>query len=234
MPVFRAAQRTAAELCAGHLDRAARRNRRGACARCRPTRTRRDGRRPPVAGDAYRLKPGTRIGLWRGANNMPGGWLKWMFERYGFNHRVSPRQTSPAISRQVRRDRPAGHQPCDDRQRTRSGAARQGVRLGLRRRRRRMEEAGRVGARWRHAGGHRSGGRDRARAARSPRSRRGAAGSGAAADRGGASASADAALKLVLLSRARCSPTTSTPRTRLAFGMPASWPVFFNPIRPTA
>jgi len=37
--------------------------------------------------DAYRLKPQTRIGLYRGANNMPGGWLKWVFEQYGFNYR---------------------------------------------------------------------------------------------------------------------------------------------------
>jgi hypothetical protein len=37
--------------------------------------------------DAYRLKPLTRIGLYRAANNMPGGWLKWVFEQYGFNHR---------------------------------------------------------------------------------------------------------------------------------------------------
>jgi hypothetical protein len=37
---------------------------------------------------AYRLKPATRIGLWRGANNMPGGWMKWLFEQYGFNHRT--------------------------------------------------------------------------------------------------------------------------------------------------
>ncbi len=42
--------------------------------------------RPPKV-DLYRLKPDTRIGLWRGANNMPGGWLKWTFEQYGFNHR---------------------------------------------------------------------------------------------------------------------------------------------------
>jgi hypothetical protein len=42
----------------------------------------------PVAVDAYRLKPETRIGLWRVANNMPGGWMKWLFEQYGFNHRV--------------------------------------------------------------------------------------------------------------------------------------------------
>ena len=41
----------------------------------------------PLGVDAYRLKPQTRIGLYRGANNMPGGWLKWVFEQYGFNHR---------------------------------------------------------------------------------------------------------------------------------------------------
>ena len=39
-------------------------------------------------GDVYRLKPETRIGLWRGANNMPAGWLKWVFEQYGFNHKA--------------------------------------------------------------------------------------------------------------------------------------------------
>jgi hypothetical protein len=42
----------------------------------------------PIPVDAYRLKPMTRIGLWRGANNMPAGWLKWLFEQYGFNHRT--------------------------------------------------------------------------------------------------------------------------------------------------
>ena len=38
--------------------------------------------------DGYRLKPGTRVGLYRGANNMPGGWLMWILEQYGINHRV--------------------------------------------------------------------------------------------------------------------------------------------------
>lgn len=49
----------------------------------------------PVSGadrapavDAYRVKPGTRIGLWKGAGNMPGGWLMWLFEQYGFSHRI--------------------------------------------------------------------------------------------------------------------------------------------------
>ncbi|HEY7501419.1 MAG TPA: M14 metallopeptidase family protein [Vicinamibacterales bacterium] len=42
----------------------------------------------PVTVDAFRLKSPTRIGLWRGANNMPGGWMKWLFEQYGLNHRT--------------------------------------------------------------------------------------------------------------------------------------------------
>jgi hypothetical protein len=42
----------------------------------------------PLPGELYRLKPNTKIGLWRGANNMPGGWLKWLFEQYGFNHKA--------------------------------------------------------------------------------------------------------------------------------------------------
>ncbi len=41
-----------------------------------------------LSGDVYRLKPDTRIGLWRGANVMPAGWLKWLFEQYGFNHKA--------------------------------------------------------------------------------------------------------------------------------------------------
>jgi hypothetical protein len=40
------------------------------------------------AVDGWRMSPKTRIGLWRAANNMPGGWLKWLFERYGFDHAV--------------------------------------------------------------------------------------------------------------------------------------------------
>jgi zinc carboxypeptidase len=42
----------------------------------------------PITADVYRLKPETRIGLWRGANIMPAGWLKWVFEQYGFNHKA--------------------------------------------------------------------------------------------------------------------------------------------------
>jgi len=40
------------------------------------------------AVDGYRLKPGTRVGLYRGANNMPGGWMMWILEQYGINHQI--------------------------------------------------------------------------------------------------------------------------------------------------
>ena len=135
----------------------------------------------PIASSGYRLKPSTRIGLWRGANNMPGGWLKWTFEQYGFNHQVvSSTDFGGEPVRQVRRDRAAaGHQPPDHRRWTRSGAPRQDVRVGLRRRRRRLEEAGAVGARWRNAGGDRQLRRHRAGAARSA-DRQGACPRGAA------------------------------------------------------
>lgn len=36
---------------------------------------------PKVAG--FELKAGTRIGMVRGINNMPGGWLWWLFDQYG-------------------------------------------------------------------------------------------------------------------------------------------------------
>ncbi|MPZ19447.1 MAG: hypothetical protein GEV06_16245 [Luteitalea sp.] len=42
----------------------------------------------PLAVAGFRLKAPTRIGLWRGANNMPGGWLQWTFEQYGMSHDV--------------------------------------------------------------------------------------------------------------------------------------------------
>src|SRR5262249_22071816 len=40
------------------------------------------------AADGFRLKAGTRVGLYRGANNMPGGWMMWILEQYGINHQV--------------------------------------------------------------------------------------------------------------------------------------------------
>ena len=40
------------------------------------------------AVDGYRLKPATKVGLWKGAGNMPGGWLMWMLEQYGINHEI--------------------------------------------------------------------------------------------------------------------------------------------------
>ena len=41
---------------------------------------------PPVAG--HRLREPTRVGLWRVANNMPGGWMMWLFEQYELDHAV--------------------------------------------------------------------------------------------------------------------------------------------------
>jgi hypothetical protein len=52
---------------------------------------------PGVAG--YRMKSPTRIGLWKGANNMPAGWLKWLFEQYGFTHeRIASTDFKGALS----------------------------------------------------------------------------------------------------------------------------------------
>ena len=50
------------------------------------------------AVDGYRLKPSTRVGLYRGANNMPGGWLMWLFEQYGINHQVVSAQDFQDLS----------------------------------------------------------------------------------------------------------------------------------------
>lgn len=38
--------------------------------------------------DGFTLKPGTKVGLIRGANNMPGGWMMWMFDHYGIDYKV--------------------------------------------------------------------------------------------------------------------------------------------------
>ena len=42
----------------------------------------------PVAVDGFKLKSPTRVGLWRAANNMPGGWMMWLFEQYELNYAV--------------------------------------------------------------------------------------------------------------------------------------------------
>jgi hypothetical protein len=42
----------------------------------------------PLKTAGFRIKPETRIGLWKGARNMPGGWLMWLFEQYRFSHRL--------------------------------------------------------------------------------------------------------------------------------------------------
>ena len=41
---------------------------------------------PKVAG--FQLKPGTRVGLIRGANNMPGGWLMWQLDQHEVDYEV--------------------------------------------------------------------------------------------------------------------------------------------------
>ncbi|MGW2839470.1 M14 family zinc carboxypeptidase [Streptomyces sp. NPDC001493] len=44
------------------------------------------GEVPSVAG--FRLKPGTKIGLLKPPDNMPSGWLMWVFDQYGVNYSV--------------------------------------------------------------------------------------------------------------------------------------------------
>ncbi|WP_426244605.1 M14 family zinc carboxypeptidase [Nocardioides sp. LHG3406-4] len=38
--------------------------------------------------DGLNLKPKTRVGLFRGIGNMPGGWDMWLFDQYGINYDV--------------------------------------------------------------------------------------------------------------------------------------------------
>ena len=45
---------------------------------------------PSVEGE--RLKPNTRVGLYKAAGNMPAGWNMWMLEQYGINHEVMKSQ----------------------------------------------------------------------------------------------------------------------------------------------
>jgi hypothetical protein len=45
---------------------------------------------PPVDGE--RLKPNTKVGLYKAPNNMPAGWNMWMLEQYGINHEVMKAQ----------------------------------------------------------------------------------------------------------------------------------------------
>ncbi len=50
---------------------------------------------PEVAG--FRLKPGTRVGLIRGANNMPGGWMMWLLEHSGIKYKVVSADDYPKL-----------------------------------------------------------------------------------------------------------------------------------------
>ena len=129
-----------------------------------------------LPGDVYRLKPATRIGLWRGANSMPAGWLKWVFEQYRLQpqgDRLDGFRVRPLVAVQHHRAS-RRHQPGDHRQRAEPRTERQGVDLGVRRRRGGLEETGRLGAGRGHARRDRVRRRDRARAAR-PADRSGAA-----------------------------------------------------------
>ena len=36
----------------------------------------------------FQLKPGTKVGLIRGANNMPGGWLMWQLDQHEVDYKV--------------------------------------------------------------------------------------------------------------------------------------------------
>lgn len=42
----------------------------------------------PPAAPGLQLKPDTKVGLLRGANNMPGGWDMWLFDEYGVDYKV--------------------------------------------------------------------------------------------------------------------------------------------------
>ena len=45
---------------------------------------------PQVEGE--RLKPNTKVGLYKAAGNMPAGWQMWMLEQWGINHDVMKAQ----------------------------------------------------------------------------------------------------------------------------------------------
>jgi hypothetical protein len=46
----------------------------------------------PPSVDGERLKPNTKVGLYKAAGNMPAGWQMWMLEQYGINHEVMKAQ----------------------------------------------------------------------------------------------------------------------------------------------
>ena len=170
VPHRRRQDRGRPRLCARHVDRAGRRRRapraRGGLEGDRPgrERTRRaaGGRGiPPQAGHADRplARPEQHAGR-----------MAQMDARAV--RRQSPGRVVHRLQRravvQVRRHRAAGrHLAPDDRLRPGSVALRQDVRVGVRRRRGRLEEAGAVGPRRRHARRDGRLGRDRAGAARS-------------------------------------------------------------------
>jgi hypothetical protein len=51
---------------------------------------------PKVAG--FELKPGTRVGLIRGINNQPGGWLMWQLDQHHVKYQVVSADDYPRLS----------------------------------------------------------------------------------------------------------------------------------------
>ncbi len=51
---------------------------------------------PKVAG--FQLKPGTRVGLIRGINNQPGGWLMWQLDQHHVKYKVVSADDYPRLS----------------------------------------------------------------------------------------------------------------------------------------
>ena len=193
---------------------------------------------------------------------MPGGWLQWTFEQYGFNHQiVSSLDFKGDLS--AKYDTivlPAGITAQTIVNGLDPARNDKTLGMGLRRRRRRLEEARAVGARWRHAGRDGQLRRNRAplldlpiakvlpEAGRAPSPRRAR---GAASDKARRGDGRDArVLRETFTSPARLAATLRErviepeslfycPGSLLAqrfrhrshpvgFGMPASWPVFFE------
>jgi Zinc carboxypeptidase len=51
---------------------------------------------PKVAG--FELKPGTKVGLIRGINNQPGGWLMWQLDQHKIDYKVVSADDYPKLS----------------------------------------------------------------------------------------------------------------------------------------
>ena len=210
------------------------------------------------AVDGLRLKPNTKVGLYKAADNMPAGWLMWMLEQYGINHEVMKAQDF-AGDLNAKYDvilLPSGIDQGAHVRRPQCQAQRSGrVGVGVRHRRRRLGEAEEVRRERRHAARDRQRRRNRARAARPadrtalPQGAPRFGGQGGATAAAGSAGNADAVLRDAFSSPARLMQTLRDrvadpqslfycpgsllnnefdPTNPIAWGMPASWPVFFD------